>query len=410
MPRQYDPLIKEIRHKNGRVVYRWTIDVSQKPRRQMSRTFDDKDEAQDKLTEVRHEMNIGAFITPSDITVSEYIEQWLPGERRRLRKKSFTDLEGSLQPFIDRLGSRPFQSVKKVDIGNLATWMETKGRKRGGKPGTGLGPASVRKTLRNGARVWNAAKAEELVRINVVELIPLPPYAPPEQKTWKKDGVAVFLRRAKKDRLHGAFRLSLYGLRRGEVLGLRWDEHVEWGSFAEPCAKDQIRWCVRCYKTDDPDYELAHINIRVTRVTDNYEVFIEAPKSAQSKRRLPLDVAAALALHDMQVLQAEEAAAAGAAYSHSGWVVVDPLGNPPHPDWYSDEFIWLTKMAGLPRIKLHGSRHTTFTWMHKAGVPIAIIAKWAGHADPAFTMRTYVHADDDDLKVGLQSLTDLHSD
>ncbi|WP_406639241.1 tyrosine-type recombinase/integrase [Amycolatopsis sp. WGS_07] len=376
----------------------------------MSRTFSDIDEAQESLIEVRHELNIGTFIPPSDITVAQYIEQWLPGERRGLRKKSFTDLKGSLRPYIERLGSRLFQSVTKADINDVATWMETKGRKRGGKPGTGLGPSSVRKTLRNGSRVWETARIEGIVRVNVVALVTLPAYSPPEQSTWKKDGVATFLRRARKDRLHLAFRLSLYGLRRGEVLGLRWEEDIEWGSLAEPCAKHRMSWCAPCYQTDNPDYKLVHINIRRTRVTDNYEVYIEEPKSDESKRRLPLDRAAALALHDLQVLQVEEAAAAGTAYNHSGWVVVDSLGNPPHPDWYSDEFLWLTKMAGLPRIKLHGSRHTTFSLMHKAGVPIAIIAKWAGHADPAFTMRTYVHADDEDLKVGLRALTDLHSD
>jgi hypothetical protein len=38
--------------------------------------------------------------------------------------------------------------------------------------------------------------------------------------------------------------------------------------------------------------------------------------------------------------------------------------------------------------------------MEKAGVPISIVSKWAGHYDTAFTYSTYVHASDDDLKTG----------
>ncbi|HSZ45393.1 MAG TPA: tyrosine-type recombinase/integrase, partial [Streptosporangiaceae bacterium] len=89
-------------------------------------------------------------------------------------------------------------------------------------------------------------------------------------------------------------------------------------------------------------------------------------------------------------------------------VVVDELGTPVHPEWYSDEFARLLTRVGLPKIRLHDSRHTALSLMEKAGVPISVISKWAGHYDAAFTMKTYVHASDDDLKVGVRSLAKLH--
>ena len=46
--------------------------------------------------------------------------------------------------------------------------------------------------------------------------------------------------------------------------------------------------------------------------------------------------------------------------------------------------------------------------MEKTGVPISIVSKWAGHYDAALTMRTYVHASDDDLKQGRQPLAKIH--
>jgi integrase len=90
------------------------------------------------------------------------------------------------------------------------------------------------------------------------------------------------------------------------------------------------------------------------------------------------------------------------------YVVTDELGIPRHPESYSDEFTRMLKRAGLPKIRLHDSRHTTFSLMEKAGVPISIISKWAGHYDPSFTMKTYVHASDEDLKQGSQALAKIH--
>jgi hypothetical protein len=67
----------------------------------------------------------------------------------------------------------------------------------------------------------------------------------------------------------------------------------------------------------------------------------EAPKSRNGKRTLPLD---------------------------------DELGIPLHPESYSDEFTRMLKRGGLPKIRLHDSRHTTLSLMEKAGVPISVIS------------------------------------
>ena len=75
-------------------------------------------------------------------------------------------------------------------------------------------------------------------------------------------------------------------------------------------------------------------------------------------------------------------------YQGGEYAITDEAGLPVHPEWYSDEFGRLLRRAGLRRITLHDSRHTTLTLMEHAGVPISIISKWAGHYDSAFTQRT----------------------
>lgn len=125
------------------------------------------------------------------------------------------------------------------------------------------------------------------------------------------------------------------------------------------------------------------------------------------------------ALTELRKQQARESAEHGTLYRAGlpaldwytpgdEYVITDELGIPVHPEWYSDEFARLLKRAGLRKIRLHDSRHTTLSHMEKAKVPISVISKWAGHYDAAFTMRTYVHASDDDLMAATKTLARIH--
>ena len=79
------------------------------------------------------------------------------------------------------------------------------------------------------------------------------------------------------------------------------------------------------------------------------------------------------------VRQAAEKLAAGPDYTDEGWVVVDEVGAPVHPEWFSDEFGRLLARAGLPRGVLHEARHTALSILAKSGVPAAQLSAWAGH-------------------------------
>jgi integrase len=193
--------------------------------------------------------------------------------------------------------------------------------------------------------------------------------------------VRKFLGAITDDRLSAAWRLSLYGLRRGEVLGLRWS---------------------------DIDLAQKTLTVEQTRVLVDYQVVIEKPKSKNGFRTLPLDDELFAGLKALWKRQQAEAEEAGKAYDASGYVVTDELGAPVHPEWYSDEFGRILRSVKLRRITLHDGRHTTLSLMEKAGVPISAISKWAGHYDSAFTQKTYVHAESADLAEGAKSLAKIY--
>jgi integrase len=387
--------IRKIELKDGTIRYRLVVDIGldeNGKRQQLTRTFDKLKEARAELSRIRHETDQGTFVKPSDITVSEYLDEYMVGATRGRRESTKVSYREAFRPVRERLGNRTLQSVTKADIENLVDWMLTSGRKRGGTPGTGLDPRSVRLTLGRLKAAFEMAVDEGRLVRNVVKLVTPPEYKPKERDIWSKAEVRKFLRTAAQTRLHAAWRLSLYGLRRGEVLGLRWS---------------------------DIDLKAKTLTVNQARVLVDYKVRIEEPKSHNGKRTLPLDDDLVAALVELRKRQAHESEIAGAAYGAAlpnldwytegdKYVATDELGTPLHPESYSDEFTRVLRRAGLPKIRLHDSRHTTLSLLEKAGVPISIISKWAGHYDSSFTMKTYVHASDDDLKQGRQALAKIH--
>jgi integrase len=179
------------------------------------------------------------------------------------------------------------------------------------------------------------------------------------------------------ERLSATWQLSLYGLRRGEVLGLCWS---------------------------DIDLQAKMITIQRARFEVTGSGVVEVgPKTERGERTLPMDDVLAAALRSLKARQAQERLEAREAYfpgcgdCSGAHVVVDELGHPYRPEWYSDQFRNLAKSAGLPAIRLHAARHTCGTLMHLRGVPTAVISKWLGHATAAFTMATYGHSQDEAL-------------
>jgi integrase len=177
------------------------------------------------------------------------------------------------RPVRERLGTRPLQSITKSDVEDLVDWMLTAGRRRGGKPGTGLSGRSARLTLGRFSAALEAAVLEGKLVRNVARLVKPPEHTPRERETWSKAEVRKFLAKASSDRLYVAWRLSLYGLRRGEVLGLRWS---------------------------DIDLRTKTLTVNQARVLVEYRVRIEGPKSRNGKRTLPLDGEPGRARQDSQ--------------------------------------------------------------------------------------------------------------
>ena len=376
------PAIQTVTRAGG-VRYRFTLSLGRDPatgnRRQRVYTYPDLKTAERERARLTGQLVTGTFTDRTAATVNDALDAYLASalfEREAATKVSYA---GALLPVRDRLGRRKLQSLTRADVEALRDWLLASGRRRGGTPGTPLGPRSVALTLGRLKAALAMACADGWLARNPAEHVRPPRQHKRAAATWSEPDVRAFLELASADRLHACWLLTAYGMRRGEVAGLRWDA---------------------------VDLDAGTVRIGLARVLVYGKVIVKPPKSERGFRTLPLDPGLAAALRALRKRQAAERLAAGPAYEASGYVAVDELGAPVHPEWLTDEFHRLAARAGLPRIRLHDARHTVNSLMAAAGIPDHIRAAWCGHT-VAVNVSTYTHARPEDLVVASKALAGI---
>jgi integrase len=379
MPTKTDP-IRTVQLADGSTRYRFVIDVGKKPngrRDQRTYTFEKLREARAERARIISERARGTYVAKTKLTLGEAVTEWLAGKIKieQSTRRTYSD---ALALATIRLGHIKVHDLTKSDIDKMITEVSTNGRRKG--YGKTLSARSVNLMLTLLSAVLDDLERQGTLGRNVVKMVDRPAGEHHEKNTWESEPAVAFLDTAAEDRLYAAWQLSLYGLRRGEVLGLRWS---------------------------DVDLVAKTITVQWTRGMVGNEVVEKKPKSKRSIRTLPLDDDLVAALTTLSLRQRDEMDAAEDAYAqrcalcpkgHEGrHVVVDELGRPYRPEWFSKRFAALSKAAKVPTIRLHDARHTCGTLMHLRGVPIAVISAWLGHASASFTMKTYVHSQDVEL-------------
>ena len=166
---------------------------------------------------------------------------------------------------------------------------------------------------------------------------------------------------------------AFYGLRRAEVMGLRWEAI---------------------------DFEAKTLTIRhivtSTRI-DGKKILVEADraKTKSSLRTLPLVDPIAERLKAVKAQQEYNQKICGNCYNQEylGYVFVDAMGNLIQPDSVTTGFPQLLKENGLRRIRFHDLRHSCASLLLKEGVPMKQIQEWLGHSDISTTANIYAHLD-----------------
>jgi integrase len=347
------------KRKDGRWMAQiWVTLVNGKTKRicATSRSYDD---IKTKLRELRDKENRRIPYAEKNWTVGEYLDYWLKDvQGNRIRETTMImyrlTVNKHLKPVV---GGHRLKTLSVYDVRSALDALAKKGC-----------PERTRqKCLQILSSCLTCAMREELIFRNVAQLVERPKYVPKETAIWTAEQAALFLRATKEHPQYIAFLLFLtYGMRRGEVLGLR-------------------------YCDIDFDNGLIHVRQQIDRI--NGKIKARDLKTKNSRRTLPLIAE----VHDALMKHAERNGVVLPQFnprfelSTQGTVVVSRVGTPLEPKNLERCFYDLTEKAGLPRITMHAMRHTAATVLKDLNVPVKDVQLILGHSDIATTLSIYQH-------------------
>jgi integrase len=318
-----------------------------------------REDVHQKVTKLLAQVQDGVVASNTQLTVEQYLSTWLEDvAKRRVRPRTF-DLYRMLirRHIVPAIGRKRLARLTVVDVRRFLN----------SKADAGLSPSSVKKLHIVLGSALQQAVRDELLTKNVARLVQVPVPKPAPVDPYTLEEARALLAAAKGHRLYAFWAVAIgLGLRRGEALALRWE---------------------------DVDLDGVRPTLRVARGLqriDGQLVFHE-PKTARSRRTIPLPAALARTLKAHRAEQNAERLAAGADWHDLDLVFATKLGGPVEPGNMLRSLAALCEQAGVRRLRVHDLRHTCATLLLAQGVPLRVVMELLGHSAIGVTANTYGH-------------------
>jgi integrase len=213
---------------------------------------------------------------------------------------------------------------------------------------------ALNQAVRWGLIVRNAAALTEPPRIENYEIQPITP-----------EEARKFLDAIKEDRLEALFTVALaLGLRRGEALGLRWQ---------------------------DINFEQRTLRVNTSLQRINGKLLLSELKTKNSRRVLHMPELLIRKLREHRGRQLEDKLLAGSRWHENDLVFPSSIGTPLEPRNLNRHFDQLLSKAGLHHFRLHDLRHYCASLLLAQGVAMKVVSEILGHTQISTTADIYTH-------------------
>ena len=291
-------------------------------------------------------------------TVGQWMEVWFTNYAAvKVRPSSHQTYRGYIDHHIKPyIGDIPLTKLTTLDLQKMYLSLLGNGRVErieSRKQPKGLSAKTVRNINQVISSAMTFAIQQRLLAADPTAGCALPKLEHKEMHTLTADQLAAFLREAKETGVYEMYYIELAtGLRRGELLGLKWED-IDLGAGT------------------------IHVRRQVARIKG---VIVEAPlKTKNSYRTVSVGADA------VEILKRQKES------SHDEYVFPSPAGGPISPDSVNNMLHRVLKRAGLPKLRFHDLRHTFATLALQNGVDVKTVSGMLGHYSAGFTLDTYAH-------------------
>ncbi len=324
-----------------------------------------KKDAERKLRGLLSALDNGSYVEPNRMNLGEYLNQWLNSHAKaRVNPKTFERYSEIVRcDLIPALGNHQLSKLQPLHVQSYYATALENGR-RDGK--SGLSPRTVLHIHRLLKAALQQAVKWQLCAKNVCEAVEPPKPQRREMNSIDEHETALLLEAARETRLYAPILLAAStGLRRGELLALRWV---------------------------DIDFEGAALTVRRSlEETKALGLRFKAPKTASGARIVSLPKLAVDALRKHRIEQAKVRLALGQGRGEENLVFPTIDGKPWRPSALSDSFTYVVARSGLGHLRLHDLRHSHASQLLRANVHPKVVSERLGHSTVGITLDTYSH-------------------
>lgn len=358
--------IQKRKRKNG---YAWEITVEMPPdpitkkRNRTTKTVrGTKKEAEQQMRQMIADVEKGYHVTNTKITVVEWVQTWL--EVYIIPNVSPTTLsryEGMIKRYINPLlGNLQVQQLSTLAI---QAWVNN--LKVSPVSGKEMSASTIKHVYHVLKGAMDKAVLAGIIPRSPCQGIMLPKGHKKPAIVYTEEQIKQLIAAAKGTEMELIIDLELcMGLRRGELLGLQWD---------------------------DVDWENNKIHVHRNRVVVNGKSLLKDPKTAAGNRTLDVPVQLIQKLRSHRTQCMENQLRMGKAYTVTNYIIVHPDGKPIYPEYVSQLLTKLQIRADLPQCRFHDLRHLCASIMLKQGINVKVAQERLGHADISTTLNIYSH-------------------
>ncbi len=311
----------------------------------------------------------------ANMQVIDYLPEWLESHKVNVSESTYSNyrimIESRMIPFFKTFGDLKVKDITGDEINDYYRHIRE----------LGLKGTSAQRHHSMLHLAFKTAVKRRVIPSNPVDQADGPKATQYIGKYYNAAELKELLDKAENDPIYIVILLAAYfGLRRSEVLGLKWSA---------------------------VDFETKTVSISHKVIqTSNGLTGMDVMKTKSSYRTLPLipQVEEALLKEQAKQEEMQRVMRRGYCKKYTDYICVDALGNLIKPDYVTNHFKILLRDNQLKQIRFHDLRHSCASLLLSNGVPMKMIQDWLGHSDMGTTANIYSHIDSESKKMSAMAI------